>query len=375
MKQMNSTTQAAWPLIPVGLIGCGEVAARYAAILTNNLQGGLQLTCATDISATIGAEFAAKFGLRFLPSARQLLDEPISLVCICTPNLTHASLAEQCLRAGKHVVLEHPMAMKRSEAERLQETVVKSGRSLFVVRQRRFLRTVQVLRAALRKALLGELLEVEMSLCWNRRPAYFREKSWRADCQSGGVVLNQASHFLDLLLYLFGQPSVVEGYLGNIKHELPCEDSAFGTIIFGGGIRAAIECTTAAPPGYNKARLLVRGTHHQIELEGQACENFASPLPAEFACLEKDLKPPLTGDHAGFLERVGRQLTGLETEVVQGREGLSAVCLIDDIYARFSRSDEAVRKHFEALFDMGDANQRRSAREPETDIIPEVCPG
>jgi UDP-N-acetyl-2-amino-2-deoxyglucuronate dehydrogenase len=373
MSQINSTFQAAWPPIHVGLIGCGEVAARYASILTGNLERGLRLTCVTDISASARAEFAAKFGLRVLPSVEQLLDEPISLVCICTPNVTHASLAEQCLGAGKDVVLEHPMAMNRHQAERLQETVSKSGRKLFVVRQRRFLRTVQLLRAALRKNLLGEVLEVEMSLCWNRRPAYFMEKSWRADGQSGGVVLNQASHFLDLLLYLFGQPSLVKGVLGNIRHELPCEDSAFGTILFAGGIRASIECTTAAPPGYNKARLSVRGTRHTIELEGQACENFASPLPAEFACLEADLKPPLTGDHAGFLERVERHLAGVETEIVDEHEGLRAVCLIDDIYARFTRSDEALCAHFKALFSEEDARQRQS--EPEIDVVQAVFNG
>jgi predicted dehydrogenase len=348
---MDSLTQAAWPLIPVGLIGCGEVAARYAAILTNNLQGGLRLTCATDISTEDGAAFAAKFGLRFLPSLEQLLlAEPVELVCICTPNMTHAPLAGQCLKAGKHVVLEHPMAMNRSEAEQLQETAGKSGRRLFVVRQRRFLRTVQVLRSALHAGLLGELLEVEMSLCWNRRAAYFAEKSWRTERQSGGVVLNQASHFLDLLLYLFGQPSGVEGYMGNIKYQFACEDSAFGTIHFDGGLRAAIECTTGAPHGYNKARLSVRGRRHRIELVGQACENFAAPLPAELARLEADLKAQPAGNHAGFLERVGRHLAGLEMEVVEGRDALGTVGLIDDIYARFSRSDEAVRQHFASLF-------------------------
>lgn len=348
---MNSTPQSARPPIPTGLIGCGEVAARYAAILTDSPQNRLQLTCATDISGPCGAAFAEKYNVRFLPSVEQLLAAPVALACICTPNATHARLAQQCLEAGKHVVLEHPMGMNTSEAEQLQETARQTGRDLFIVRQRRYLRTVQVLRAALREGLLGKLLEVEMSLCWNRRPAYFTEKSWRAERQSGGVVLNQASHFLDLLLYLFGPPSLVEGYLGNIRHELPCEDSAFGTLLFSDGLRAAFECTTGAPPGYNRARLSVRGMRYQIELEGQACEKFAQPLPPEFAPLEASLESPLTGDHAGFLERVGRQLTGTETEVVEGRDGLGAVYLIDDIYARFSRSDEAVREHFATVFE------------------------
>lgn len=368
MRQ-DSTTQPAWPHIPVGLIGCGEVATRYAQILTNNRQVGLELICVTDISVANGAAFAVKFGLSFFSSVEQLLAEPVSLVCICTPNLTHAPLAQQCLRAGKHVVLEHPMAMNRREGEQLLDTAGKTGRHLFVVRQRRFLRTVQVLRVALRNGLFGDLIEVKMSLCWNRRPAYFQEKPWRAERQSGGIMLNQASHFLDLLLYLFGDPKMVEGYLGNIKHELPCEDSAFGTIHFNSGLSATIECTTGAPAEYNHARLLVKGTRQQIAIEGHACENFAGPLPIEFAWLEADLKPPLTGDHAGFLERVGQQLTGLDVEIVEGRDGLKAVSLIDDIYARFARSDEALRKHFGALFDRDGASRRQSERELERSTI------
>lgn len=361
---MSNLLQRTSPRISVGLIGCGEIATRYASIFTETPPSGMQLTSVTDIAPERGLEFAMRSGLRFFTTVERFLDEPTSLVCICTPNLTHAPLAEQCLKAGKHVVLEHPMAMNRSEAERLQEIAGETGRMLFVVRQRRFLRSVQMLRAALRKGLLGKLLDVEMSLCWNRRPSYFKEKAWRAERQGGGVMLNQASHFLDLLLYLFGQPSDVVGQLGNIRHELPCEDSAFGVILFQDNLRARVECTTGAPPGYNKARLSVKGTLHEIELEGQACENFAGPLPREVACLEDELEPPLTGDHAGFLERVGRRLAGSETEVVEGHEGLKAVRLIDDIYARFSHSDEAVRKHFASLF--GGDEVSTAGHEPES---------
>lgn len=348
--ELNWNVRLKHPPLPVGLIGCGEVARRYAAALGPHTHAGLRLTCVTDVEGAAGAAFAAEFCLRSLPSVKSLLAEQVALVCICTPSATHAPLARQCLESGKHIILEHPMAMNSRDARDLLETAERARRQLFIVRQRRFLHAIQLLRAGLREGLLGDIREVRLSVCWNRRPAYFTERPWRAQAQSGGVVLNQASHFLDLLLYLFGEPLAVEGALGNIAHDLPCEDSAVGSILFAGGFRALIECTTGAPPGRNWARLLVRGTRQQLQLCGRACESFAGPVPPEITRLGESLRPPLTGDHAGFLERVGRRLAGDGVEVVDAREGVRAVHLIDDIYASFVRDDAGLRAHFARVF-------------------------
>ena len=78
--------------------------------------------------------------------------------------------------------------------------------------------------------------------------------------ENGGVVLNQASHFLDILIYLLGEPLGVEGIMGNIRRKIPVEDAARTSIAFRNGGVAEFSCTTAPAEGHNQARLTHEGT-------------------------------------------------------------------------------------------------------------------
>jgi UDP-N-acetyl-2-amino-2-deoxyglucuronate dehydrogenase len=349
LSPRSFSTPASPAVIAVGLVGCGDVARRYATALDGSMVPGLRLTCVSDQAAAAAHSFGGTFDLRVLPSLPALLHEPIGLVCVCTPNATHAAVARECLRAGKHVLLEHPMAMTTAEADDLIAVAAQTGRQLFVMRQRRYLKTIQVLRAALQEGYLGLLRDVQLSLCWNRTAAYFSEKPWRAARANGGVIVNQASHFLDLLLYLFGDPVSLEGWLGTALHPVAGEDSAFGRIHFD-RVSASIECTITAPPGHNRATLRVIGSAGELELGGSALERFSGDLPAAFRSLEARFAGPLPGDHTAFLQRVGQRLTGGSPEVVDATEGRRAVQLIDAIYRDFTRSDEKVREHFGRAF-------------------------
>jgi predicted dehydrogenase len=335
----------------VGLVGCGHVARRYAQALAGDAGGGLRLTCATDVEPDRGSALCAEFGLRFVPDLDRLLARAeVAVVCVCTPNASHAPLAARCLEAGKHVVLEHPMAMSAGQAEALRATARCADRRLFVVRQRRYQTTVQALRSALWQRRLGALERVRMSLCWHRGRDYFEQRPWRRTREAGGVVVNQASHFLDILLYLFGAPAAVEGSLGTIRHDIDCEDAARGTIRFRRGPTVTFECTTAAPERWTRASLEVEGSGGRMALGGTGWERFALPAPEDLAAITAGAAGPLTGDHAGFLDRVKRKLAGERIEVVDADEGLRAVRLIDAIYARFARRDRALREHFDRVF-------------------------
>lgn len=364
------------PIIPVGLVGCGEIARRYASALARGNQSGMRLMCVTDASIQAGVAFAQEFDVPFIPAFDTLLAQPLCLVCICTPNDTHAQLARLVLEAEKNVVLEHPMATNLDDAEALEETAKRAGKKLFIVRQRRFLRSIQLLRAILREGLLGKVVEVEMRLCWSRTSAYFNERPWRMRREGGGVVMNQASHFLDILLYLFGNPLSMRGYLGNIRHDIGREDSAVGILNFK-GVRVFIECTIGAPDGCNTSRLRIKGSLADLELGGYAWEIFNSQMPAEFGRLEGKIVPPATGDHAGFLKRVARSLVKGDCETVDGAEGLRAVRLIDQIHTNFSRADNQLKAHFSRVFDeefkldqiITLASGERSSRIPQSKAI------
>jgi len=336
--------------VKAGLVGCGEVARRYASELHAPSAIGLELAAVTDLDAEVGESFAAEHGLRYLSSLPELLRLPLDLVCVCTPNATHAEIARRVLGAGRHALVEHPMAMATADAEALIEIAASAGRQLFVVRQRRFSRAVQALRAALRRGLLGAVEGADLKLHWSRRAAYFDARPWRRRAENGGVIVNQGSHFLDLLLYLFGEPRALSGVLGNLRQAMDCEDSVRGTIEFEGGERVRFECTTAAPEGWNTTSLAIRARRSAVELVGRDLDRVAEPVPAALAEVGDALVEPLSGDHRGYLERVARRLAGEPVEVVDGVEGARAVRLIDAIYRAFGRDDAPLRNHFALAF-------------------------
>jgi len=195
---------------------------------------------------------------------------------------------------------------------------------------------------------------VQASICWNRRPDYFTKRLWRTESSNGGVLLNQASHFLDILLFLFGEPDSAAVRTGNIFHTISGEDSARGVIHFPGAV-ARFACTTAAPEGWNRASLRIQGTRNQVELGGKAWETFLHPLPSEIAGLESFLQPPVCGEHAGYFDRVARSLRGEAVDVVDADEGMRAVRLIDNLHRNAHRADEELAAYFSGVFSEGHA--------------------
>jgi UDP-N-acetyl-2-amino-2-deoxyglucuronate dehydrogenase len=313
--------------LAVGLAGCGHIAARHAAAVAA-LPGRLRLDSVFDVLAERGRDFAARHGGGAVRSFAELLARDLDVVCICAPNPTHAELALAALRAGRHVVLEHPLALNEADALRVCRAAEAAGRRAFVVRQRRYLPSVQAARRLLARRALGTIREVAASMLWSRPPGYYAAGEWRRSAESGGVAINQGSHFLDLLLYLFGEPVATRGWRGNLRHALPCEDTCAGTIDFADGITVEVFLTVACEDGFQEGTLDIRGDAGRLTLGGAHWES-ADPV------VEMPALGPGQGDHQELWRRVAEALAGREIEVVDTREGARAVRLIDEIRSRW----------------------------------------
>lgn len=313
--------------LSVGLAGCGHIAARHAAALAA-LPGRLRLDSVFDVLEERRRDFAARHGGTAVRSFAELLARDLDVICICAPNPAHAGMALAALRAGHHVVLEHPLALNEPEALLVCRAAEAAGRRAFVVRQRRYLPSVQAARRLLARRALGKIREVAASMLWSRPPDYYAAGAWRRSAESGGVALNQGSHFLDLLLYLFGDPVASRGWRGNLRHALPCEDTCAGTIDFADGVTVQIFLTVACQDGFQGGALDIQGDAGRLALGGAHWESAdpGAEIPAP---------RPGQGDHQELWRRVAEALAGRDIEVVDTREGARAVRLIDEIRARW----------------------------------------
>ena len=178
--------------------GMGEAHGRAATAIE-----GLELVAAVDPDGDRRKAAEQRFpGIRTSGGVEDLLgDGDVEVAIIATPPSSHASLALQLLRAGKHVALEKPMCLTVAEADELIATAEAEGRTLTVHQNRRWDPDFLAVRRAVDGGLLGEVFNVETFVGGFEHPC----RAWHSeDTVSGGAVYDWGSHHVDWILQLLG---------------------------------------------------------------------------------------------------------------------------------------------------------------------------
>ncbi len=188
----------------LALIGCGGMGQSHLRRF-HILAERLHLRAAVDIERDTAAQVASHFpeclsGTDY----RDVLDE-VDAVLIALPHHLHHPVALECLRAGKHVLLEKPMANSEAECLQLIEEAQRNGLVLMIAYCMRFHPLVTGLREALDKKLAGDLFQLSI---WTEQLTQRPADSWmcRAETLGGGQLFSHGCHYIDLLLWFLGQP-------------------------------------------------------------------------------------------------------------------------------------------------------------------------
>jgi predicted dehydrogenase len=214
-------------------VGTSGHASRVAApVLKRNPE--VSLLGAAGSAPERSAQFAQQHGLaRSYRNLEEMLgDRDIDAVWICSPNHLHAEQAVQCAAAGKHVLVEKPLATTRADAERAAQAANRAGITLRVGCQHRFRPAHRQIREWIASRLVGKLGYFRIHRFW--RYPYFEDMDpsgppqWRrSGSESGGWVINDiGSHLLDLLLWMSDLEGAVAGaVLAAQQFDLPTDDS------------------------------------------------------------------------------------------------------------------------------------------------------
>lgn len=227
----------------------------------------VDLVAVVDVNAKVGRQRAEELGCAFYEDYRQMLAETRpEVVVILTPPFLHASMAIDSLRAGSHVLIEKPMAVQVSEADAMLDAARQSQRLLGVFFQHRFRPEVNAARQLLQQQVLGQIQRVELIAAWPRPDSYFKLASWRATWwgEGGGILTNQASHNLDVLCYLLGQPTRVVAWTRHLLHTIEAEDTAQAMLEWSDGALGVLHISTAETD--RPERLKIVGTRGSLEL-------------------------------------------------------------------------------------------------------------
>jgi predicted dehydrogenase len=257
------------------LIGAGKISNKHIHVL-KNLAGARLMTLYDRLPERAEAQAAKAPGVQVARSLDEAFGAPgVSAVAICTPSGSHAEIGVAAAQAGKHVVVEKPMALTLAEADRLIDACDRAGVKLFVVKQNRYNRPVLAARRAQEAGELGQIFMGGVRVLWRRDQAYYDAEPWRGTwAQDGGVCANQAAHHIDLLLWFMGEPISLFATGATHMHQIETEDTATVLIRFAGGAVGTVQATTCVQPRDLEGSLALFGTQGSIEIGGFAANQL-----------------------------------------------------------------------------------------------------
>ncbi|MGO9659709.1 MAG: Gfo/Idh/MocA family protein [Acidimicrobiales bacterium] len=195
----------------VALVGCGGIARCHAFALTRVPQARLVAT--VDINEAAAIDFKERFGFEeHSASLDQVLDRPdVDAVVITTSNKTHAPLSVQAMRAGKHVMVQKPMAMNLAEAREMVAVADENNVKLMVSFFELFLPPVERAKAIIDAGLIGAPFFFKAIMAWHMPD---NALGWRFDPQmsGGGVIMDGNVHHVSNALFLLAEPEVTSVY-------------------------------------------------------------------------------------------------------------------------------------------------------------------
>ena len=248
--------------LKTGLIGCGKVGHVFAACLKTMPESHLVAVCGRDLGKT--REFGEKYGTRVFDDPVKMIRETgLEAVCIATPHPQHAGPAVSCLKAGVPVLVEKPLAASLEDCDRILAAGRESGAIVGTVSQRRFFACAGRVKRAIDEGKLGKpVLGVATMYGW-RDENYYRSDPWRGSWkyEGGGILVNQAPHQLDLLLWFMGPIAELCGYWANLNHPyIEVEDTAVASIRFASGALGQVLVSNSVNPALY-GRVQVNGSN------------------------------------------------------------------------------------------------------------------
>ncbi len=332
------------------LVGCGRIAYKHAEILTGQLKNA-QLVAVCDLKKEKAQNTGQKYSVPHYTSYDEMLSkEDIDIVCILTESGKHAEQTIDIVKKyQKHIIVEKPMALTMSDADEMIRTCDEYGVKLFVIKQNRYNVPVIKLREALVSGRFGKLVMGTVRVRWSRSQAYYDQDKWRGTwAMDGGVFTNQASHHIDLLEWMLGEPVSVFAKSATQLVDIETEDTGVAIIKFRNGAIGVVEATTAVRPKDLEGSLSIMGEKGSVEIGGFAVNemktwNFVDSKEEDQNALTEFKENPSNVygfGHLRYLENVIDSIVNNKRALVDGLEGRKSLELINAIYESIETGKE-----------------------------------
>lgn len=233
------------------IVGCGKVSATHA--LAWRTLPASEFVAVCDVELERARTLASQFEVRAYDDLGEMIEkERVEVLSVCTQHPQHLPPVETAARRGVHVIVEKPLASDLPSCDRAIAACRAAGVKLGVISQRRLYEPVQRMKKALDSGQVGRpVLAAVVMLGW-RDPTYYTLDPWRGSWagEGGGVLVNQAPHYLDLLSWFMGPVRELHGYWDNYNHpSIEVDDTVAAVLRFESGAMGSLVLSNSQRPG------------------------------------------------------------------------------------------------------------------------------
>ncbi len=344
-------------IIRIAIVGCGRISENHIkAIALYSDRAKIVAFCDT-IPQKI--ESAKKFLTQSLPNnvtqditpksffnynelikASNETDLNIDLLILATPSGLHASQVILAAQAGIHVCTEKPMATRWSDGLKMVKACDEAQTHLFVVKQNRFNSTLQLVKKQLEINRFGNLAMVTINVFWHRPQDYYDQAKWRGTWElDGGALMNQASHYVDLLTWLIGPLESLSASVATISRNIESEDTAALQLKWRNGALGTMAVTMLTYPKNLEGSITILGDKGTVRIGGKAVNkiehwDFMDKNPDDLLVEDASYETSsIYGfGHPLYYSNLIDVLNGKAEAMCNGREGLHSLETIIGAY-------------------------------------------
>lgn len=330
---MNRFEAIAERKIKFAVVGCGRIAKNHFAALAQHADRA-ELVGVCDVDTVALKQAAEATGAEPFKNLRSLLDScPADVVVLTTPSGLHPEQAIQAAESGRHVMTEKPMATRWQDGKRMVAACDAAGVRLFVVKQNRSNATLQLLKRAVQGERFGRIYMVNINVFWTRPQDYYDSAAWRGTWEfDGGALMNQASHYVDLLDWLIGPIESLQAYTGTLARSIEVEDTGVMSIRWRSGALGSMNVTMLTYPKNLEGSITIIGEKGTVRLGGVAVNEiqhweFAEPNDddQETKGASYETTSVYGFGHPLYYDNVIKVMCGEAEPETDGREGLKSL--------------------------------------------------
>tara|TARA_B110001452_G_C15210455_1_gene419856 strand:+ start:19 stop:1029 length:1011 start_codon:yes stop_codon:yes gene_type:complete len=312
--------------IKFAVVGCGSIGKRHIAVIDAEINADLVAICDVDINKCI--ELSNLYGgvKYFTDYALMLKEIDIDIVNIATPHGLHASMSIEAANSKKNILVEKPMALNSIDCNLMNKAAKENGVKLFVVKQNRYNKPIALTKKALENGKLGKIFMTQCNVMWNRHQGYYNESDWRGQLSlEGGALNTQVSHFIDLLIWWFGDVTFAKTLIDTKNHKIEIEDCGVTAMKFSSGVLGSLLWTTCVYNNNFEGSITIIGEKGTIKIGGKYLNKIefwdvqSYPLPDEIYFEDT---PNNYGKYQGTSSNHDKLMTELVELFAQNRKGV-----------------------------------------------------